>query len=44
MVIFKKKGMPTEMLSKLFEMEFSQKGELNETIERLFLELYSPIK
>ena len=41
---FKKNGIPSEMLSKLFEIEFSQDGELNETVERLFLEPSSLIR
>jgi len=41
---FKKNGIPSEMLSKLFEIEFSQNGELNETVERLFLEPSSLIR
>ena len=41
---FKKNGIPSEMLSKLFEVEFSQNGELNETVERLFLEPSSLIR
>ena len=41
---FKKNGVPSQMLSELFDIEFSQNGELNETVERLFLEPSSLIR
>jgi len=41
---FKKNGIPSEMLAELFEIKFSRDGELNETVERLFLEPSSLIR
>ena len=42
--VFKDSQNPSDMLSKLFKIKVEQKGQLNETVERLFLTPSSLIK